>query len=248
MKTIVRWLLHSKIHTFWTIQRAPAKWAEIIIIILTVFIAVAAFWSAFIFQEQLIELRRTTDAIITNFRLDERAWVGFDPIVEPILMTPREGNRGAYFKYHFYPKNTGKTAARDIAVTAIVVEDVISLGYDADKIKSILERESRREIPENVTGKTVLTKDLHRIPKILDPGMTSPMPIFLTGQEPQTWVTPPAAISYLILRIDYRDEFDVPHWLTFCLFVVNHKGDLGYCRKGNDEDRNSEPSPKGKPN
>lgn len=84
------------------------------------------------------------------------------------------------------------------------------------------------------------------VPKVLGPNTISAVPVILYGQEPQRfpkgdWV------SYLIGRIDYTDEFGVPHWLKFCYFVVNAKGDLWNCKEGNEEDRNPE-NPPNKPN
>jgi hypothetical protein len=80
------------------------------------------------------------------------------------------------------------------------------------------------------------------IPKVLAPNTSSPVPIILHGQQPQyfpnnEWV------SYLIGRVDFTDSFGIPHWVKFCFFVANPRGELWNCKEENDEDRNSENSP-----
>jgi hypothetical protein len=49
--------------------------------------------------------------------------------------------------------------------------------------------------------------------------------------------------QFIIERIDYTDDFRVKHWVTFCFFISDGKGNLQYCQEGNDEDRNPELTP-----
>src|ERR1035437_922051 len=115
---ILNWLRH-----YWYAPREKSKWTDITIVILTVLIAIAAFWSACIFQRQLTEARKATQQNTESFRIDERAWVEIEPI-KPILLMPSDTpNAGALFTCDIYPKNFGKTVATDILVRAA---DVLS--------------------------------------------------------------------------------------------------------------------------
>jgi hypothetical protein len=85
------------------------------------------------------------------------------------------------------------------------------------------------------------------VPKTLAPGMVSSVPFPLNGQEPQVFPNGDI-VSYLIGRIDYVDEFKVPHWMKFCFYVGNARGEIWNCQEGNDEDNNPEIPPTGGPN
>jgi hypothetical protein len=82
------------------------------------------------------------------------------------------------------------------------------------------------------------------IPKVLAPYTTSPVPFVLNGGEPKIFSGSSEWVSYIVGRIDYCDEFQVSHWLKFCFFVADSKGDLWNCKEGNDEDSNPEIPPK----
>lgn len=75
------------------------------------------------------------------------------------------------------------------------------------------------------------------IAKVLAPNAVSPVPFLMDGQAPQVF-TKDEWVSYLIGQINCTDTFNVQHWLKFCFFVVDAKGNLWNCREGNDEDRN----------
>ena len=54
------------------------------------------------------------DRSIEQFRMDERAWIEIEPI-KPILMAETSRVIGsAIYRYPIYPKNVGRTAARNI--------------------------------------------------------------------------------------------------------------------------------------
>jgi hypothetical protein len=55
------------------------------------------------------------------FRTDERAWVEIGRI-EIVATYPPESTFGTIFKYGFYPKNDGKTVARDVRINITNLE------------------------------------------------------------------------------------------------------------------------------
>jgi hypothetical protein len=167
---------------------------------------------------------------IGSFRTDERAWIEIQPI-NPILKSQASNGFGALFTYDIFPKNVGKTAAYDIAVKAIrgTPMSALSLGDKADEIASY-----QRMLLKNTFGMPEISIS-RRVPKTLGPGEVSNAPFDIYGQEPQKGL-----YQFLIGRVDYTDAFGVTHWMTFCFFIADSKGDLQYCQQGNDEDRSLE--------
>ena len=169
-----------------------------------------------------------------SFRIDERAWIEIQPI-NPVLRNPASSTFGALFTYNIYPKNVGKTAAFDIAVKATrgAPMSALSLGDNADEIASY-----QRMLMKNTFGMPDVLIS-RRVPKTLGPGEVSNAPFDMYGQEPQKGL-----YQFLIGRVDYADAFRVPHWMTFCFFIADSRGNLQYCQYGNEEDRNLELPPK----
>jgi len=234
LAAVLNWLRH-----YWDAPRTKSKWTDIATVILTLLIAIAAFWSARIFQRQLNEARRATNITSESFRTDERAWVEIEPI-KPTLFSPRTDKIGAAFKYEIYIRNIGKTVARDIQLRAtrqgsqasiVMGDSAEALNWEQDKL---------------LLGKVPTASDIpinNPVPKVLAPNTSSAVPLILNGQEPQYFPTS-QWVSYLIGRVDYTDAFGVNHWMKFCFFVANPRGDLWNCKEGNDEDSNPE-LPKG---
>jgi len=206
-------------------------------VVLTLLIAAAAFWSALVFQGQLTEARRATNLTSESFRIDERAWIEIEPI-KPALLS-QDAKFGATFTCDIYPKNAGKTVARDIVVNAHDLGAMEGFGSDAAALRSTQEKMllgKFREMGSN--NPVILPRNL--VPKVLAPNSVSPVPFRLTCQEPQRFADGHQSIHYLVGRIDYCDQFLVKHWLKFCFFVVNARGEVWACQEGNDEDRNTE--------
>jgi hypothetical protein len=221
---IVRWFRGFHLH------REKPKVTDYLTVGLTLGVAIAAFWSACIFQGQLTEARKQTQRSTDSFRIDERAWIGIEPIKPILLMPNMTPDTGAAFTCDIYPKNFGKTAATDILVRAT---DVISTdGWDEN---AQVVSKSQDKIPIEIPSS--------RVPRVLAPSETAAAPFRLTCQAPQTFKSGHQMIHYLIGRIDYIDQFRIAHWKKFCYFVVNNRGEIWNCQEGNDEDRNPETPP-----
>jgi hypothetical protein len=172
------------------------------------------------------------------FRMDERAWVEIEPVKPTILISPVP-IFGTIYSYNLFPKNVGKTLARDVVMRInqgtngpwIVSQSEILIRLEQDKL---LMGKLRDQL-----GKIVPVENDRPIPRVLAPGISSPTPYVATGPAP---VHSDKTINYgfLIGRIDYVDAFNIPHWMKFCFVILNLKGDLANCKYGNDEDRNPE--------
>ncbi len=173
------------------------------------------------------------DRSIEQFRMDERAWIEIEPI-KPILMAETSRVIGsAIYRYPIYPKNVGRTAARNIVVRAQNYLTDASFGYDASMVRS-----AQDKILMGTYSPKKLKVPLYPMPHVIAPGAVSTVPFTLVGQDDNT-----GKAVFLIGRIDYIDEFQIPHWLRFCFYVTNINGELGNCQEGNDEDRNPEIEP-----
>jgi hypothetical protein len=224
---------------YWDAPREKAKWTESATVVLNVLIAAAAIYSAWVFQGQLTEVKNSTRWSVESFRLDERSWVELEQI-KPVLFA-KAGLRSV-FTYELYPRNVGKTVARDVVMKAQVVGSGEMLGTNESMIKAEQEKYLLNQFTEMGTGNPVVVT-ASPIPQVLAPNTTAPVPYLLHGQEPQIFKNGTAYYDYLIGRLDYVDQFRVPHWMTFCFFVLDQRGELRACQYGNDEDRNSETPP-----
>jgi hypothetical protein len=203
------------------------------------------------FDKNLEQLRIQTSAqvsasetAIEAFRTDERAFIEIEPFKPTSARNEVFGpnNTRWFFEYELFPKNAGKTVAYDIEIRALVsaVWSPRFLGDDARRVDEIQKTILRgRGIPKNAR-KEVLFR---RVPKVLGPGVVSTVPYMLSGGEPQGKDPNSAWYDFLIGRIDYRDAFSVPHWMTYCFYVNNARGEIQYCREGNDQDHNPEYTP-----
>lgn len=180
-------------------------------------------------------MTKTYKSTIESFRMDERAWVELEPI-KPTLLTPASNGFPASFTCDIYPKNAGKTVARDIAVKAW--DFAASDGF-ADNAEMVRNTQDRLLLNES---QNPTIKNGNPVPKALAPNSTSPVPFRLTCQSPKVLASGHQWMDYLIGRVDYCDQFQIKHWLKFCFYVVNARGEIWACEHGNDEDRNDENS------
>lgn len=238
------------LRSFWNAPRQKSKWTEIVTVVLTLGIAVAAFWSAFIFQGQLKEARKATNSVSDSFRIDERAWIEIEPIT-PIQISKEDATFSAGFICNIYPKNVGRTVARDVVVKAQDMGGMEDFGRNAEAMRATQDKMLLGGFKEMGTNKPVIVPS-NPVPKVLAPNSVSPAPFRLTCQAPQHFPDGHQALHYMVGRIDYCDQFQIKHWLKFCFYVVNARGEVWTCQEGNDEDANGEtPTPEtscGKPN
>jgi hypothetical protein len=196
-------------------------------------VVTAFMWCQMIKQNRIAStaLRQSTE----SFRIDERAWVEFEP-VKPAPYSPRTDKFGALFEYDLYIKNVGKSVARDIEFRANRSGEYGSIanGNDAKGMAWTQDQLMLGKVP---SGADIPFQNPFE--KTLAPDTTATNPFVFKGQEPIYEMT-----NLLVGRIDYCDAFGVKHWKKFCFFVANSKGEFWPCREGNDEDRNSEePTP-----
>ena len=197
-----------------------------------------AFISAMQWHEMIKQSRFASVTLrqsIESFRVDERAWVE----LEPIKATPfsaRTEKIGASFSYPIQIRNFGKTVARGVTLRASRngTQSSIAMGDSAEQIAWEQDKLLLGKVPTAAEIPILIA-----VPSVLAPNTSSPVPAVLYGQEPQyfpngQWV------SYIVGRVDYTDTFGVPHWVKFCFFVANPRGELWNCKEGNDEDRNPE--------
>lgn len=175
---------------------------------------------------QALIAKKSLKNSIESFRIDERAWVELEPI-KPILFAKADEFISASFNYDIYPKNVGKTVARNIEMRAAHMCSGIEAGDNADYIRRAQDMLLHVNVGQN-----------NRITKVLAPNTVSAVPFVLHAQAPQY-----AFYHFLYGRIDYTDAFSIKHWMKFCYIVNNSRGELVSCKEGNDEDHNPETLP-----
>jgi hypothetical protein len=190
------------------------------------------------------QAKAATDAVNQSaeaFRIDERAWVEIGKI-EKTATYPPDPPFGTIFKFGIYPKNIGKTVARDVQIH---IDNIDADGSFNDSEKAIRMSQDQK-FKDMKTGKRSITPNKPG-PQTIAPGDVSAVPVYTGSQEPKRYGDR-FRYTFLIGRIDYIDTFDVKHWKHICFMVLNARGDLGHCQYGNDEDRNPETPQAQKPN
>lgn len=182
--------------------------------------------------EKAVIQPETTKIIIDNRRdviptpaSNDRAWLVIEPL-KPIPRSIADSKIGASFDYDLYIKNVGKKEARNLTIRANRVTTDRDMGDKADQIRRVQSTLMREDLGEN-----------DRIAKTLAPNSVSTVPFRLHGQEPQLF-SKGGFYSFLVGRIEYHDTSSKVHWMTFCYFVSNQRGDLLNCKEGNDFDSN----------
>jgi hypothetical protein len=193
-------------------------------------------WCQMIKQSRVANaaLRQSTD----SFRIDERSWIEIEPI-KPTLLAQADPKFSATFTCNIYPKNVGKTVARDIVVKAWDFGGAEEMGNNAEEMRNTQDKLLLDKFKEMGTGNPVIIPT-NPVPKVLAPNSVSPVPFRLTCAAPQVFPSGHQFMHYMIGRIDYCDQFQIRHWLMFCFYVVNARGEVWACKEGNDEDRNPE--------
>jgi hypothetical protein len=97
------WLKH-----YWDTPREKSKWTEVATVVLTLLIAVAAFWSAWIFNRQL-------EVMGKQFEATDRPWIALD--VSPNSPLTYD-SIGLHAEFTIVPKNVGRSPAQNIFIQA----------------------------------------------------------------------------------------------------------------------------------
>jgi hypothetical protein len=189
-------------------------------------------------QEELRQLRASAESVRESTRMAERAWVEIEPL-KPVPFYLGDDFYLAGFRYDFYLKNTGKTAAAGIAMKLVDTMAGPALAGDLPGIRELQNgRAAQSPPPPTQSASQPQAIPADRVPKVLAPGAVAPVPWTLNAAGRRD-----GAHHYLIGRIDYTDAFSVNHWMTFCWVAVNPGGQLAYCKAGNEEDGNPENAP-----
>jgi len=194
-------------------------------------------WMAHIADGSLHQAQKSLDTTIEQDRMDQRAWVVIDSI-EKTATFPPNPPFGTIFKFSIFPKNVGKTVARDVRIhsenpdaSASFMENRHAILMSEDQLFHLSGTNKRAVMPDNPG------------PQALAPKAQSPVPVFSGGQEPKRYSDGQFRYSFILGRIDYTDAFGVSHWTHFCYFISNSRGELANCKYGNDQDSNGEKVP-----
>ncbi len=201
---------------------------EIAGVIVGIALAGLTLWTLIILHGQLTEMRRQTHQSLETFRIDERASIGIESMK---LKYAAPSPPAAAVGYEVTAKNFGKTVARDIVLIKVTAMDANT----DETIKRRMIQNALKDIPP-----------IDAFPKSLGPSVPIVIPFSLGGSAPQIYgegAKQSIWHDYLIGRIDYRDAFGIPHWITFCFVIQDAGGNIGYCDDGNDEDQNPELPP-----
>lgn len=217
---------------YWAAPREKSKWTDILMVLLTVGVAVAALWSALVFQGQLSEMRKQSSRNLESFRIDERAWVEFGKI--DITTFPPSPPFGTTFKFSIYLRNVGKTVAKGVRTH---IDNIFTWNGFGEKRKAVRMFQDQL-FKDSKTGKRSIEPN-KPAPHVIAPDALSPVPVYSGGQAPKRYKGG-FMYTYVLGRIDYTDVFGVNHWKRFCFTVTDDHGSLGYCEYGNEEDDNAE--------
>jgi hypothetical protein len=172
-----------------------------------------------------------------NLRLEERAWVEFDPAE---LAPAPEFTVGKTVLYRLYLRNVGKTSARNITARLNTVVASPALDFDNAAIR-------KYQIPNKIARQNEI-RFARRVfhgksgmqfvaPPILAPGVRATAPFDVYVVLPGSESAPrPINFTYFIGRVEYDDSFGGSHWMNFCFYASLDHGDIRYCQSGNDED------------
>jgi hypothetical protein len=155
------------------------------------------------------------------------------------LIAPADEKFPSLFVCEIFLKNLGKTAARDVSVKAKETSGPEGYGDRADILANFQDKFLLNQFKVSGTDNPVIVPK-NPVPKVLAPNSASPVPFRLTCAAPKVYPGGLQWMNYMIGRVDYCDQFKVKHWLKFCFYVVNARGEVWACQAGNDEDRNTE--------
>lgn len=145
-----------------------AAWASFMAVVVYAIVTLLM-WNAMRKQNKI------ADSALAQSRVDERAWVEIDSI-KPILLRPADQQFSATFMCNLFPKNVGKTVARDIDMRAMEIFTTDGWDANADQVRKAQDRMFTGQGSQ--FGQSA-------IPKVLAPNSVSPVPFRLTCQAPK---------------------------------------------------------------
>jgi hypothetical protein len=207
-------------HTAWKHRwtHDPAMfWITFAGVVAVVAYTSVAAWQAYLTRNQLNVLQGQLD----EMRRDQRAWLA----VGNVSADPKVPEVGKVWQLNFFTANSGKTPA--INVQAVLNSE----GVDRDKLPNFDYRNSPIvHLGYIAPGSVAPSHSL--LP--LDINTRKPVPVI---QQTLDRLVSGDTTIYLHGRIDYRDIFRNPHWVTYCYFLkVPLVGSFGACPFHNDTD------------
>jgi hypothetical protein len=106
------------IRGYWNAPRQKSKWTEIVTVFLTLIIAAAAIWSAWIFQGQLIEARRATGFTQRQLEAAVRPWISAELAISGPITFDQQGAR---VDFTLWLKNVGHSPALNVDVNHKII-------------------------------------------------------------------------------------------------------------------------------
>jgi hypothetical protein len=224
-------IVTSWLKSYWHAPRQKSKWTEVAVVVLTLGIAIAAFWSAWMFQEQLeiakqqlVASRNSTERMI---RFDQRAWIHIG-VVNSQLVTNQPIDVPLVIGV------IGKTPARK--VNGDLVAQLIKPDEDPDFVYA--PGHPRTHMPSFLI---LPNTDIHLTLNVLRdvPGQKNPS-VVLFDREIQAKIEMQELILIIHGRLTYEDIFGVSHWLKFCTTGTPNlrKALSTKCNEYNDVDNN----------
>jgi hypothetical protein len=185
-----------------------------------------------IYNCQLKEMQKSTkaatkaakaadDSVILareNSHLDQRAWVFIQPITSD---KPEEGKK---FRFHVTVKNSGKTFAKNVNVSAM--SDLVE--KSSEPLVTYMTTAIERHIPENL----LLSPNGEGSSWFESPNVQP------FTQEQVAQIESGDKTLFIVGKISYLDIFNCQHWTTFCQYYVPGNAAFAVYKKYNEINTN----------
>ncbi len=210
--------------------RDKSKWTEIATVILTLVIAGAALWSAWIFQGQLKEAHRTTELAERQLELTARPWIEVTDVrprgkIGIMALSFQDVSRvfhnrakyQAFFNYEVHIHNVGHSPALNVQV----FPELYIAPYTHDGSSESLAAEEKRycdSVTERQSGGTIV---LPQEPGTIYEGVGKPI-------YPESMTYPPDhpgtgfIVPVLIGCVDYQFQARPRHYQTRFVYELFH--------------------------
>jgi hypothetical protein len=186
---------------------------------------VAVIVYAVLTYKQWREMKRSTDAVMTNFKTDERAWMGFKFMEGSLTLTV-----GKSFLVPTQLVNTGKTPAKNVhgSVRVGIVKRDEPLDFTYAPGHAHYELSAGTIFPAGFINES-FEAEQH--------GPDKPEAILLTKPMLDD-IFNGKSIIVVHGKIVYNDIFGTEHWTTYCRYVLHPEIISPECMRYNDTDDN----------